>query len=338
MVKMFELKKIRSMLNKRSELEQKYQKLLALSANIQLENSTLRHQLSEEKRRIVLLQEENENASCLNMQLNAEKESVQKEYDALFKRATEMATSLEELEKDKSKLSQELEDLRQEKSLRERRLQELDFQEATKQCNSAEFWNNLYANSGNSGTGSYNRLAEFKAEVVNNLICEKAIQTVAEIGCGDGNQLSLIHYPHYVGIDVSKVIIEKDREKFRDFKNYSFFHSLTEREKYIHKSFDMTISMDVIFHLLEEDVFQAYMDDLFTLASKYVVIYSSNHEEYTRWPEYRHRNFTGYVAKHHPEWELIRYIPNKYPYIIGQEEMTSASDFYIYKKSNKDIV
>lgn len=203
---------------------------------------------------------------------------------------------------------------------------------------SGVFWNEHYLHNGNSGTGSYNRLAEFKAEIVNEFIISRGIQTVAEIGCGDGNQLSLIHYPYYVGIDVSKVIIEKDREKFRDFKNYSFFHSLTEREKYIHKSFDMTISMDVIFHLLEEDVFQAYMDDLFTLASKYVVIYSSNHEEYTRWPEYRHRNFTGYVAEHHPEWELIRYIPNKYPYIIGQEEMTSASDFYIYKKSNKDVV
>mgnify|MGYP006906604325 CR=1 FL=1 len=94
----------------------------------------------------------------------------------------------------------------------------------------------------------------------------------------------------------------------------------------------MTISMDVIFHLLEDDVFSRYMDDLFTLADKYVIIYSSNHEEYTPWPEYRHRNFTGYVAEHHPNWTLIQYIPNKYPYQIGKESETSASDFYIFQR------
>ena len=330
----FKFKKTKSLVNEKHEVEQQYHKLLELSTSIQLENTTLRNALCEAKQEIHLLRQENENASCLNIQLNSEKEAIEKECSALTERESEAAVRIKELEKENKRLLQEVADIKEEKILQEQCLREFGYQQATKKCDSSEFWNNLYINKGNSGTGSYNRLAEFKAEIVNRFISEKAIQTVGEIGCGDGNQLSLIHYPNYVGIDVSEVIIKKDREKFRDFQNYSFFHSLTEREKYIHRSFDMTISMDVIFHLLEDDVFTAYIDDLFNLADKYVVIYSSNHEEYTPWPEYRHRNFTGYVSVYHPEWELIRYIPNKYPYRIGQEETTSASDFYIYQKKD----
>lgn len=278
-----------------------------------------------------------------NEQLKIEKTALQDSLTALEERNGDLQTEIkrknELLEEQKAeaegKFSVLENTIREQKAENEQlkvQLSQLAQGSKSASLQSGEFWNSIYLAGGTSGTGSYNRLADFKAEIVNAFLEEKQIQTVAEIGCGDGNQLSLIHYPHYVGIDVSRVIVEKDRLKFQDYSNYCFYHSLTERERYIHQRFDMTISMDVIFHLLEEDVFRAYMDDLFTMADKYVVIYSSNHEEYTKWPEYRHRNFTGYVAAHHADWELIRYIPNKYPYKIGEEETTSAADFYIFQK------
>ena len=197
---------------------------------------------------------------------------------------------------------------------------------------SGEFWNEHYKNNGNSGTGSYHRLAEFKAEIVNQFIKDEKIETVIEIGCGDGNQLSLIYYSNYTGVDVSEVIVEKNKQNYQDDQTKQFFCTKTEREKYINKKYDMAISMDVIFHLLEDQVFYNYMEDLFFVAKKYVVIYSSNHEEYTKWPEYRHRNFISYIQEKISGWELYQYIPNRYPYKIGEEETTSASDFYIFKK------
>jgi len=197
---------------------------------------------------------------------------------------------------------------------------------------SASFWDRHYLEGGNSGTGSYGRLAQFKSDIVNRFLTFKDITSVLEIGCGDGNQLKMIHYKKYTGVDVSMTVIDHNREIFKDDPNKKFFCSLTERACYTGKVYDLTISMDVIFHLLEDDVFYQYMDDIFTLSDKYVIIYSSNHEEYTPWSEYRHRNFTGYVAEHFPEWKLIEYIPNKYPYQIGKESETSASDFYIFQQ------
>ena len=36
--------------------------------------------------------------------------------------------------------------------------------------NSRKYWNNRYAKGGTSGEGSYNHLAQFKGDVINNFI------------------------------------------------------------------------------------------------------------------------------------------------------------------------
>lgn len=218
----------------------------------------------------------------------------------------------------------------------ESRLRQYDYQARSDALDSGTFWNEHYLAQGTSGSGSYHRLAAFKAEILKAFLQAAKIKATIELGCGDGNQLRLTSYRDYTGIDVSEVVIQKDREQFAQMPNYRFYCSLTQRSEYIGRKYDLALSMDVIFHLLEQSVFEAYMKDLFSLSERYVVIYSSNHEAYTPWPEFRHRNFTGYVQEHFPQWELIKFIPNRYPYRIGQEEDTSMSDFYFYKKNPPD--
>lgn len=242
---------------------------------------------------------------------NYEKKEIQKELD-------NNANQLKQLKEINKKLEEEIKNIK---------VNPLNI-------NSGEFWDNIYKNNGNSGTGSYNRLAEFKADVVNDFLMENNIETTIEFGCGDGNQLSLIKYNYYVGVDVSPYIIDKNRKIYENNDKRKFYCTLNEKHNYINEKFDLSISLDVIFHLLEDEIFFNYMDDLFRTSSKYVIIYSSNHEEYTRWPEYRHRNFMGYIQKNMEGWKLINFIPNKYPYIIGCEDKTSASDFYIFQKDD----
>jgi len=97
---------------------------------------------------------------------------------------------------------------------------------------SGEFWNEHYKNNGNSGTGSYHRLAEFKAEIVNQFITKEKIKSVIEIGCGDGNQLSLIHYNNYTGVDVSEVIVERNKKNYQNDNTKQFF-AQKQKEKNI---------------------------------------------------------------------------------------------------------
>ena len=85
------------------------------------------------------------------------------------------------------------------------------------------YWEQRYAKGKNSGSGSYNRLAEFKAEIINAFIGENNITTVIEFGCGDGNQLTLANYPNYIGFDVSPTIIKICKEKFQTSKTKEFY-------------------------------------------------------------------------------------------------------------------
>lgn len=72
---------------------------------------------------------------------------------------------------------------------------------------SSEYWERRYAAGHNSGAGSYGALAEFKADVINRFVARNSVQTVIEFGCGDGAQLELADYRHYVGYDVSETVL-----------------------------------------------------------------------------------------------------------------------------------
>jgi hypothetical protein len=79
---------------------------------------------------------------------------------------------------------------------------------------------------------------------------------------------------------------------------------------------DLTLSLDVIYHLVEDAVFGAYMRQLFGASRRYVIIYSCNTEDnYGREDAHvRHRKFTSWIAQHLRNWELVRHIPNRYSY------------------------
>ncbi|OIQ76317.1 hypothetical protein GALL_420020 [mine drainage metagenome] len=196
---------------------------------------------------------------------------------------------------------------------------------------STPYWEERYRAGGDSGTGSGGRLAEFKAEILNEFVASESIASVIEFGCGDGRQLLLARYPKYTGVDVSPTVIEKCRTLFRDNPVFSFVTT----EAYQGETADLALSLDVIFHLIEDEVFNSYMSTLFDAALRYVIIYSSNFdsESAPNAPHFRNRQFTLWVAGHRPEWQLIRHIPNRYPF-NGDGQETSVSDFFIFAKEN----
>ncbi len=196
------------------------------------------------------------------------------------------------------------------------------------------YWEKRYKH-GNSGSGSFGKLAIFKAEIINNFIEDKKIYSVLEFGCGDGNQLGLFNIQKYIGLDISKKSIELCIKKFNQDNKKSFFlyHPSCFIDKHdIFKS-DAVLSLDVIYHLVDEGVFSRYMSDLFLCASKYVIIYSSNTtiQEKYQLKHVLHRKFTDWIETHAPDWKLEKIIHNKYPLKAYNFEEESWSDFYIYE-------
>jgi SAM-dependent methyltransferase len=203
-----------------------------------------------------------------------------------------------------------------------------------KVSHSSTYWESTYKSGGNSGEGSYNRLAEFKAEFLNSFVTKENPDLVIEFGCGDGNQLGLIKYKNYIGLDVSQTAIKICRDTYKTDKTKSFFTYGTSSDEYKLESevADLSISLDVIYHLLEDEVYEKYMSDLFRASKKFVIIYSSNYDTPLNHHERDHK-FTEWIDKNKPEWKLINHTPNKYPYKSSDPENTSKADFYIFKKN-----
>lgn len=198
---------------------------------------------------------------------------------------------------------------------------------------SAHYWESRYKKGKTSGKGSYSRLAEFKARVINQLVQENNIRTLTELGCGDGNQLALYKVPQYIGLDISKTAIEICRRRFAGDTGKSFYVFEPEalEQNILRYHSEATLSADVIYHLVEDKVFEQYMRNLFALAQKYVIIYSSNYEGPQLFHE-KDRCFTRWINDHVSGWKLWKKIPNEFPYDPNRMNDTSKSDFYIYRK------
>jgi hypothetical protein len=194
---------------------------------------------------------------------------------------------------------------------------------------SAAYWEQRYAGGGDSGVGSYTKFAKFKAEVLNAFVASNNIDTVIELGCGDGNQLSLANYPRYLGFDVSTTAVDLCLSKFADDKSKSF----KLLDQYAGETADLTLSLDVIYHLIEDDQFDQHMRILFESATRFVIIYSSNTDDnHHKHRHVKHRQFTSWIEQNVVGWSLDRHIGNRYPY-RGDHEEGSFADFYICKKN-----
>lgn len=201
--------------------------------------------------------------------------------------------------------------------------------------NSSEYWERRYRRGRDSGAGSFGRLAEFKAQIINDFVRDQGVRSVLELGCGDGNQLLLAEYGTYVGCDVSAAAIDICRERFKDdpTKEFRLIGGDVSAEDPAPLQADLALSLDVIYHLVEDDVYERYLGDLFHSATRFVMIYSSDDEKDSVDPHIKYRKFTDFVAARFKDWELMEFVKNKYPYEEFGPTEGSISDFYVYRKT-----
>lgn len=198
-----------------------------------------------------------------------------------------------------------------------------------------KYWNNRYLKNGNSGNGSYNLLAAYKAEILNRFIEFHEIDKLIEFGCGDGNNLGLINCSKYIGLDISREAIKICMTKFKNDFNKSFFLYNPMYFQDYNEMFraELTISLDVIFHIVEFEIFEKYMHDLFDSSTKFVIIYSRNKNSKQEF-HINNREVTSWIKRNVPNFNLINEIKNKFNQKETQSDLVSESDFYVYKKQN----
>ena len=194
---------------------------------------------------------------------------------------------------------------------------------------SSQYWEQRYSVGESSGAGSYGKFAEYKAGVLNRFFAEHHVRRVADFGCGDGNQLRLLNCPEYLGLDVSPTAVEKCRASYRQDPTKAFLVNDGPAAVAKVRDFapDLAMSLDVIYHLVEDETYEQYLTNLFGISSRYVVIYSTNFDRRYAFPHQVDRKFTDFVAAHMPDWRLLDVLANPH------KGADTQSDFYIYEKT-----
>lgn len=194
---------------------------------------------------------------------------------------------------------------------------------------STRYWEGRYKDGGHSGGGSYGRLARYKADFLNAFILRENIQSAVEWGCGDGHQASLLEVDTYVGLDVSPTAIDMCRKKMGDDSSKQFILV----DKYLPgQKADLALSLDVIYHLVEDPIFENYMQSLFSSASRFVIIYSCDFDAPPTANHVRPRKFTDFVSRKFPSWKLTYTEENPFPMTTMNDPETSWSHFFVFRK------
>jgi len=198
---------------------------------------------------------------------------------------------------------------------------------------SATYWEKRYRSGRKAGAGSYGLLAHMKAAFVNRFVEANAITSILDLGCGDGFQTSLLVGIPYLGVEISPTILAQLYKSCEDPppRRFVLLDALAGEPRR-----DLGLSLDVVYTLVEDDVFAAHLRRLFLYARRCVIIYSSNKDIPYAGSHIRHRRFTDFVAAELPEWRLVAHVPNPYPLDARRLAETSFADFFVFAAAGED--
>ncbi len=173
-----------------------------------------------------------------------------------------------------------------------------------------KYWQDPYVGGGNSGAGSYNEEAAYKAFVINHWMKEYGMRRINEIGCGDGNNLFLYDVPiSYTGYDISPKAVQICEEKFHKHRNRLKYIFTSDMNMMDYEA-DVCLCLDVWYHQIEEQDFEDLCKLLFEVGKwKYIIIYSTDTDsQFTEdgTPLAKHVKFRPVLDKvaQYPQWEV----------------------------------
>jgi len=140
-----------------------------------------------------------------------------------------------------------------------------------------DYWEERYrAGKRGSGEGSRGEAAQRKAAFVNALTHRYHVNRIIDWGCGDGEVARLLDVRRYIGLDVSRTALAICRKRVcLPRRTWLHFDGMTAPQL---PPAGLALSLDVIFHLVDERLYRRHMELLFASAPL-VCIHSSNHAE-----------------------------------------------------------
>lgn len=164
----------------------------------------------------------------------------------------------------------------------------------------AAYWHRRYADGRTSGAGSEGTAAVAKAKMIDEVITGYGFTSVIDWGVGDGVVLGhLRSQVPYLGIDVAPVAVELLQARYGPEHPTRRFGLLREGA---HQVRDLALSLDVLFHLVDDSTYQVYLASLFGSARAAVLIHANDHDGGRTARHVLWRHWTPDVARLFPDW------------------------------------
>jgi 2-polyprenyl-3-methyl-5-hydroxy-6-metoxy-1,4-benzoquinol methylase len=128
-------------------------------------------------------------------------------------------------------------------------------------------WDNRYRQGGISGEGSIGKYREWKWKIIDKYFDN--FDNIIDVGCGNISFWEGRDAKQYIGMDISPTIIEKNRTKR---PHWTFL--CNPAEKPIHKTADYVICFDLLFHIMDDDIYQEILQNLIEYSNNAILIYT----------------------------------------------------------------
>ena len=177
--------------------------------------------------------------------------------------------------------------------------------------NSRDYWEKRYLAGGSSGLGSVGEHYAFKRDYLLRIIERYAIKSIVDYGCGDGFQIEPVilkerqgqtapRVQAYYGLDVSPTTIDNCRKHYARFARFRF-DVLADFKP---ASFDLSVSMDVLYHIIDYDEYVQYLNLIFS-HSPLTAIYANLEDSIPRSPHILSRDNLKEINQLDFELELL---------------------------------
>jgi len=194
---------------------------------------------------------------------------------------------------------------------------------------SGDYWRQRYRLGGDSGEGSGGMWADYKAQVLNAFVKEQGIADIIEFGCGDGRQLELAAYPRYLGLDISAEAVALCRQRFTGDAGKQFMLL----DEYEGQAADLSLSLDVLFHLVEDGIYFDYLDRLFKAGRRFVVVYATSAGNAPKTLRHvRHRPVETDIATRFPGFARLTDLEAMLPPPPREQGEGGFTRFFVYQR------
>jgi SAM-dependent methyltransferase len=140
----------------------------------------------------------------------------------------------------------------------------------------AGYWQERYLAGKGSGPSSRGDIAAAKTDRINRLL-DGTTRTVVDWGVGDGTVAAGIYADRYLGVDITQAALDLAREACGPRPGWSWLLIDPHTPPPLTVHADLALSLDVLFHLTDDQAYQTYLRLLFGSAPT-ALIRASNYE------------------------------------------------------------